>query len=95
MENNLKDSQLKIVITKNLESKIRSLCNRFRDKEYSGTLFYKTEGSMKDNNLTVIADDFYLQDIGSGAFTSFSNDTSLAAYIVSNDLIGYYQGLMH
>lgn len=95
MENNLKDSQLKIVITKNLESKIRSLCNRFRDKEYSGTLFYKTEGSMKDNNLTVIADDFYLQDIGSGAFTSFSNDTSLAAYIVSNDLVGYYQGLMH
>lgn len=90
-----KETKYKLIITEELENKIRFLCNKLPDNEYSGTLFYTTEGNFKDNNLIITAVDFYLQDIGSATGTSFSSDATLAGYIVEHGLFTCYQGLMH
>ena len=63
--------------------------------EWSGTLFYNTKGTIEDNDLELIATDFYLQDIGVSTFTEFQNDTSLAGYVVDHELMDDYQGLIH
>lgn len=85
----------KITILPELEQKIRVLCNKLPNNEYSGTLFYKIEGSFEDKSLNVIAVDFYIQDIGSGTYTEFQNDDTLAQYMVSHDLFDCYTGLLH
>lgn len=84
-----------IIITEELEKKIRFLCNKLPGNEYSGTLFYTIEGSFKDNNLKIIAKDFFLQDVGEPAYTEFKNDVNLAGYIAAHELWDCYMGLMH
>ena len=84
-----------IVITDELERKIRFLCDRLPGNEYSGTLFYTIEGSFKDKNLRIIAKDFFLQDVGEAAYTEFQNDVELAGYMASHELWDCYTGLMH
>lgn len=85
----------KITITENLEKIIRFLCDKLPYNEYSGTLFYDVEGSFEDNNLNIIAKDFYLQHIGTSTYTEFKNDVTLAEYMVQHGLFGCYTGLMH
>ena len=84
-----------IVITDELERKIRFLCDKLPENEYSGTLFYTIEGSFKDKDLKIIAKDFFLQDVGEAAYTEFQNDVELAGYIASHELWDCYMGLMH
>lgn len=93
----IKESSLRfnLIISKDLEEKIRFMCMQLPSNEWSGTLFYTTEGSIEDNNLELTATDFYLQDIGVSTFTEFQNDTSLAGYIVDHELLDDYQGLIH
>lgn len=90
-----KQESFKLTVTKNLERKIRYLCDKLPDNEYSGTLFYKVNGSFENKNIEIIAVDFYLQDIGTSTYTEFNNDMSLANYMVENNLLKCYQGLMH
>lgn len=84
-----------IVITDELERKIRFLCDKLPGNEYSGTLFYTIEGSFKDKDLKIIAKDFFLQDVGEAAYTEFQNDVELAGYMASHELWDCYTGLMH
>lgn len=97
MENKIikKDFAFKIKIEDSLEKQIRFLCSKFPKNEYSGTLFYTIEGSFENKDLVIIAKDFYLQDIGSAAFTKFKMDNSVSTYMVENELFDCYQGLMH
>lgn len=74
---------------------IKTIGKRWFRNEWSGTLFYRVEGSFEDGSLKIIAEDMYLQDKGVGIYTEFSNDPSLAVYMVENDLIDCYQGLIH
>jgi hypothetical protein len=92
----IKSSQsFELIVTKELENKIRFLCEKLPTKEYSGTLFYKTYGSFENKSLIVEAVDFYLQDIGVSTFTQFKNDVNLAGYMVDHDLMDCFTGLMH
>lgn len=84
-----------IVITDELERKIRFLCDKLPGNEYSGTLFYTIEGSFKDKDLKITAKDFFLQDVGEAAYTEFQNDVELAGYMASHELWDCYTGLMH
>ena len=84
-----------LVITDELEKKIRFLCDKLPRNEYSGTLFYTIEGSFKDNDLKVVASDFFLQDVGEAAYTEFQNNVDLAGYIARHELWDHYMGLMH
>lgn len=84
-----------MIIKKSLEDKIRFLCAKNPHNEYSGTLFYKTEGSFEQDNLCIIGVDLYLQDLGNAVYTELSQDISMASYMARHDLMGYYTGCMH
>lgn len=85
----------KLIVEESLEKIIRHICARYPNNEWSGTLFYTVEGSFEENNLVIRAKDFYVQDIGGGAYTEFKNDASLAGYMVEHELWDCYTGLMH
>src|SRR5574344_988538 len=89
------DTKFKLTVTKNLEKKIRYLCSKLPNNEYSGTLFYQVKGSFENKNLHIICKDFYLQDVGEATFTEFQNDNTLTEYIIENNLFECYHGLMH
>ena len=90
-----KQESYKITVTRELEKKIRFLCDKLPRNEWSGTLFYAVEGSFKDKNLHIIAKDFFLQDVGEAAYTEFKNDVDLAGYMAAHELWDCYTGLMH
>ena len=85
----------KLIVEESLEKIIRHICARYPNNEWSGTLFYTVEGSFEENNLVIRAKDFYVQDIGGGAYTEFKNDASLAGYMVEHELWDCYTGLQH
>lgn len=85
----------KLTVTKSLEDKIRYLCAMFNDREYSGALFYKVEGSFNDNSLNVVCVDFCLCDIGTSTYTEFETKPEVISYMCDNDLLDCYIGLLH
>lgn len=85
----------KLIVSSMLESKIRYLCSMFPTKEYSGTLFYTVEGTLEKGDIVITAKDFYLQDIGNATYTEFKNDATLVTYMIENDLLDCYTGIMH
>lgn len=89
-----KDSY-KLIVTKDFQKKVKTIGSRWPNNEWSGTLFYTVEGSFEDNNLVIIAKDFYLQDKGVSTFTEFTNDPTLVSYMIDNDLLDCHQGLVH
>lgn len=85
-----------LVVTTNLESKIRKLCEIIHTIEWSGILFYKIEGSIEDT-LTIKCIDLYLMDIGTSTYTEFDITPDVLSYMMDNDLTnnGIYHGLIH
>ena len=90
-----RQESFKLTVTKDLEEKIRFLCDRLPKNEWSGTVFYTVEGSFKDKNLHVICKDFFLQDVGEATYTEYQDDVELSSYMVSHELWDCYTGLMH
>ena len=90
-----KDNRYKLIITPSLEEKIRFLCARFPNNEYSGVLFYDYTGKFEDNSLVLTAKDFCLMDYGSAVYTEFDKSAEICNYMIENDLLGCQQGLMH
>jgi proteasome lid subunit RPN8/RPN11 len=88
-------SAFKIKIPSDVEQKIRFICNRIWDNEWSGVLFYSVEGSFSNNNLVITCKDICLMDIGSSAFTEFENSPDIASFMVNHDLTDYQMGLIH
>lgn len=90
-----KDNRYKLIITPELEEKIRFLCARFPHNEYSGVLFYDYTGRFEDNSLVLTAKDFCLMDYGSATYTEFNKSAEICNYMIENDLLECQQGLMH
>lgn len=90
-----KDNRYKLIITPELEEKIRFLCARFPHNEYSGVLFYDYTGRFEDNSLVLTAKDFCLMDYGSATYTEFDKSAEICNYMIENNLLGCQQGLMH
>lgn len=90
-----KDNGYKLIITPELEEKIRFLCARFPHNEYSGVLFYDYTGRFEDNSLVLTAKDFCLMNYGSAVYTEFDKSAEICNYMIENDLLGCQQGLMH
>lgn len=89
------DNTYKLIITPELEEKIRFLCARFPNNEYSGVLFYDYTGRFKDNSLVLTAKDFCLMDYGSATYTEFNKSAEICNYMIEHDLLECQQGLMH
>lgn len=90
-----KDNKYKLIITPALEEKIRFLCARFPNNEYSGVLFYDYTGRFEDNSLVLTAKDFCLMDYGSAVYTEFDKSAEICNYMIENNLLGCQQALMH
>lgn len=86
----------KMIIPEEVEKKIRFICNKIHQVEWSGTLFYTQSGSFEDNTLEIKCVDIYVMDIGSSTYTEFDQSPDIAAYMVNNpDLLDCQMGLIH
>lgn len=64
--------QISLSIPEEVINKIKLLCQRFPKLEWSGVLFYKVEGSIKEpDTMKITLKDIFLMDIGSKAYTAF------------------------
>lgn len=86
----------KITIPEEVESKIRFVCQKIWKDEWSGTLFYKPEGSFEDGTLNIRCVDIYIMDIGSAAYTEFDMSPDVISYMTENpELLDCQMGLIH
>lgn len=83
-----------LIINSTVENKIKYLCSKIPDIEWSGILFYKTLGTYEEG-LKVICTDIFLMDIGSSTYTEFNTSPDIAHYIAMNDLFECEQALIH
>lgn len=93
-----KDSKyiLPVIISKELESKIRFLCGKFPTKEWSGLLFYKANGDLDKKTAKIECKDLLLMDIGDATFTSFIESRAITKYMIDNpEVMDYNIGLIH
>lgn len=85
-----------LIISEKLEKKIRVLCNKFPNTEWSGQLFYSYEGSFKDGSIKFKAEDLLFMDTGDGTSTEFYlNEGNAASYITDHELWDCQIGLIH
>ena len=79
-----------------MEAKIRHLCSKVFNTEWSGNLFYKMTGTFADNNIEITCVDILPMDIGSSAYTEFEMSPEVATYMVENpELLDCKMGLIH
>lgn len=90
-------NSFKLIITKELELKIRNLCSRFSNTEWSGILFYSIENKFGNKDFKIIAKDLLLMDIGDGTSTEFEENPDVIAYMAEHDMLedNLYTGLIH
>jgi hypothetical protein len=85
----------KIVLSEKLETKIRTYCALSPEREWSGVLFYKFEGTFKEG-ITIYGNDMYLMDQGTAAHTEFDlNEPEITRYMVFEGLTDHCIGLIH
>lgn len=90
------NDSFKMTIPKVVESKIRFLCNKIHNTEWSGILFYTVKGSFNSKDLNIICKDIYLMNIGNTGYTEFNNTPDIANYMTENpELLDCYNGLIH
>lgn len=86
----------KLVIPADVEKKIRHLCNKISQVEWSGTLFYTHSGSYEDGNLEIRCVDIFPMDIGSSTYTEFDMSPDVIAYMTDHPgLLDCQMGLIH
>lgn len=85
----------KLSLEEKVKKKIRQTCNEIWNEEWSGILFYTTEGSFKNGDLLIKVLDLYVMDIGSQSYTEFDMSAEVIHYMSEKDLIGCYTGLIH
>lgn len=90
------DTKYKLVIPSFVERKIRHLCNRVWEKEWSGALFYKAEGSFEDGSLVITCADIFVMDIGTVGYTEFDMSPDVMTYMTEHpELMECQMGLIH
>jgi hypothetical protein len=87
-----------LLVSENLENKIRYLCSKIWDREWSGILFYTSQGTFEDNTLCIKAIDVLVLDIGTIGFTTFNMSPDTIAYMTEHPELleeGIQTGLIH
>jgi hypothetical protein len=86
----------KLYIPVEVERKIRYLCNKISQVEWSGTLFYTAKGSFQKGDLEIHCVDLFPMDIGSQAYTEFDMSPAVIAYMTEHpELLDCQLGLIH
>lgn len=84
-----------IVIPEEVEAKIRFLCSKVWDTEWSGVLFYKPSGNFEDGTLSIRCIDIFPMDIGNATYTEFDMSPDVIGYMADNNLLDCQMGLIH
>lgn len=88
-----------LIIPEEVEAKIRHLCSKVHDVEWSGTLFYTVEGSLDDGTFKATCVDICVMDIGTSGYTEFKDTEDIIAYRLDHrDTLlreGVYEALIH
>lgn len=72
------------------------MCARVPNLEWSGVLFYTTEGEFGEENFKVTAEEVYLMDIGTSSFTGYDYEPDLIEYMMKNPkLMDMHKGHIH
>lgn len=86
----------KLIIPTDVERKIRHLCQKVPNVEWSGTLFFTPEGSMEEGNLVITCRDIFVMDIGSSTYTEFDMSPDVISYMCDHsELLDMQMGLIH
>lgn len=92
-------SSFELVIPEAVEAKIRHLCSKVHDVEWSGTLFYTVEGSLDDGTFKATCVDICVMDIGTAGFTEFKDTEDIISYRLEHRetllVEGVYEALIH
>jgi len=72
---------------------IQHLCKEISKVEWSGVLFYKTEGSIKDpENMVITLEDILPMHKGTGTYTEYSFGPEVVEHVMANDLLEHKIG---
>lgn len=86
----------KMIIPKEVENKIRFICQKVPNVEWSGTLFFTYEGSFENNDLIIKCVDIYVMDIGNATYTEFDMNPDVVSYMTEHpELLDCQVGLIH
>lgn len=72
------------MISRKLQQQIKYLCHKESSVEWSGALFYTTEGEFGTDSFKCVAEEVYLMDIGSGAYTEYDYGAEFASFLMKN-----------
>jgi hypothetical protein len=72
------------------------MCAQEPNREWSGVLFYSTEGAFGEEGFSIVAEEFYLMDVGTSAFTGYDYDADFVAFMMNNPrLLKLKKGHIH
>lgn len=94
MENITSQYKHTLVLSKKVEDKIRVLCSKFPNREWSGVLFTEYEGTFEEG-LTITAVDLYPINLGNTTFTEYEFTPELTSYMIDNDLLDFRTDIIH
>lgn len=73
------DIQLPVVISKKVYDQIKYLCKEISTEEWSGSLFYKVEGSIKNpEEMKITLESILPMNKGSVSYTEYATDSRVS-----------------
>lgn len=93
----LTDIKVPVLIPNPFRTLVNYYCSRITKDEWSGILFYKVDGSIKDiSNMKIEVVDILLMDKGSTTLTEFEYDESYVEHLMNNPHLNECKsGLIH
>ena len=87
---------VKVILSDKVEQQIKYLCNKIHNVEWSGVLFYSTNGLSSDNDYKITLEYIYPMDKGNGGSTGFNYDESIVEFMMKNpEAMEWDNGLVH
>lgn len=88
---------IKTVVTIDVYNKMKYLCEKISQVEWSGVLFYTVEGSIKDpKNMVITMQNILPLDKGTSGYTEYTLDERLTNFMMDNpEHLGYKIGHIH
>lgn len=86
-----------MIITQEVSNKIKFLCSKISEVEWSGVLFYSVKGSIRQfDKVEFTIEDIYLMNKGTKTYTEYDLDDDLIDYRMSNPKsLSWKIGMVH